>query len=381
VHPLKPNAGYRAARNTLPHAYTVIAAILLSVFASAANAQEASVCNGPDGTIYDGNCNQYLEDLYAACADPAQIRTAGQDSCVPVQEFSRPLMGCDADGCGDAHPYAGYAPYAHEKLTDTFRIEGNLGADTVVLFLQGGPSAELASDYADFLESGFLVAYVAQTNFVKPGLLDSFDMTQQQAAREQDENIELIHEAYQALRAAFPDKKISLAGHSMGAFLGAAYLARYGNPFDKVVLMAGRLDAPFSFVNRFAIGENLVYPDGIGDPDAFRDDPDNETTALIPIGTYLALDYQPNAENVMLAAIGAPRYTALLKDVDLSNLLYVYSDRDERVGALSADEIAFLESHGALVRNVGWHEVVLGHSWMLASRHYVEAIAGFLKGK
>ena len=145
--------------------------------------------------------------------------------------------------------------------------------------------------------------------------------------------------------------------------------------------MAGRIDTPLDFVDRFSIGENLVYKNGIGDQKAFIED--NDTAALLPIASYpfLALDYQPNAENVMLAAIGAPRYTELLNDTDLSNMLYVYSNRDERVGGLSDKEIGFLENHGATVRNVGWHEVVLGHSWMLAARHYVDAMTAFLKAE
>jgi hypothetical protein len=46
----------------------------------------------------------------------------------------------------------------------------------------------------------------------------------------------------------------------------------------------------------------------------------------------------------LAAGLAEKRYTELLKDVDLSNLIYLYSKKDEQVGALSEEEISFLKS-------------------------------------
>ena len=102
------------------------------------------------------------------------------------------------------------------------------------------------------------------------GVVKASDMTVEDARLEQQENLRLIHTAYTAIRARFPEKRIVLAGHSMGAFLTLGYLAENGNTFDRVVAMAGRVDLPLDFVRRFAIGQNFIF-DHVGDVSRYEE--------------------------------------------------------------------------------------------------------------
>lgn len=337
--------------------------------------ETAGTCIDSKGQVIADDCNGYIESLYAACPDPSEVQSTVNGTCVPVQEFRRPLIGCNDVDCDLAHPYAGYTPFAYEMAADIYKVEGNIGADTIVIFLQGGPEDHLLHNYGQFMERQFLVAYVGQTNFLKRGLLESYDMTVEQADREIEENIALVHATYQDLRIRFPDRRFVLMGHSMGSFLTLQYLVDHGNPFDRVVAMAGRVDAPLDFVRRFAIGQNIVY-NHIGDREEFRQE--LETYSLNDFGDYLIQGYEPNAETSILASLGLRRYSELLADVDLSNMLYLYSARDEQLGGLSVEEVTFLETSGATVGEIGWEVETLGHSRMLLVPGIMDGIIEFI---
>lgn len=331
------------------------------------------MCEADGGARQD--CNTYLEALFARCADANQIFDPSASACVPITTFKRGLMACSAPACASANPYAGYAPFSHEKPTDIFRIEGNLGSNTIIVFAQGGPAPQANLGYLEFLEGEFLVAYVAQTSMLKPTLRTSFDVSVDAAEREIAENVELIRETVLAVREAFPGKRIVLAGFSMGTFLSQAYLAKYGNDFDQVVLMAARLDAPLDFIRHWSIGQNVVFHDTGKTRAAYMRR--QEMTTLAPLGAYQVRDYQPNAVTVILAAAGAPRYTTLLKDTDLGNTLYLYSSRDEQLGGLSPAEVSFLQGRGATILDTGWDDERFGHRRMLLHPDFTKVIAAF----
>jgi hypothetical protein len=45
----------------------------------------------------------------------------------------------------------------------------------------------------------------------------------------------------------------------------------------------------------------------------------------------------------LASGLGYKRYMDLLKDTDLSNVIYVYGKTDEQVGSLSKEELEFLK--------------------------------------
>ena len=355
----------------------IIQTILLGLFMvfSQSSAVYAQSCQMPDGTQKEISCNVYLDQLYSACAAPDEIADAQSGKCVPIVAFKRPLMGCFEDQCDIATSYPGYSPLALTSDLASFKLEGYLNAETVVIFLQGGPDDSVADDYFQFLEEDALVANVLQTNVAKMGIVKASDMTVEDARLEQQENLRLIHTAYTAIRAQFPEKRIVLAGHSMGAFLTLGYLAEYGNNFDRVVAMAGRVDLPLDFVRRFAIGQNFIF-DHVGDVSRYEET--REVRGVHKFSPYLRTAYSPNAESTLLAAVGLPRYSKLLENTDLSNMLYLYSARDEQVGGLNSQEIGLLEDQGAIVEEAGWHPDILGHSIMLVDPKHLQRIREFV---
>jgi len=51
----------------------------------------------------------------------------------------------------------------------------------------------------------------------------------------------------------------------------------------------------------------------------------------------------------LAAGLGHKRYTELLANIDLSNVIYIYGKTDEQVGRLLEAEMTFLESKGTTV--------------------------------
>lgn len=132
----------------------IIQTILLGLFMvfSQSSAVYAQSCQMPDGTQKEISCNVYLDQLYSACAAPDEIADAQSGKCVPIVAFKRPLMGCFEDQCDIATSYPGYSPLALSSDLASFKLEGYLNAETIVIFLQGGPSDSTTDDYAQFLE-------------------------------------------------------------------------------------------------------------------------------------------------------------------------------------------------------------------------------------
>ena len=123
----------------------------------------------PDGTQKEISCNVYLDQLYSACAAPDEIADAQSGKCVPIVAFKRPLIGCFEAQCDIATSYPGYSPLALTSDLASFKLEGYLNAETVVIFLQGGPDDRVADDYFQFLEEDALVANVLQHQCGKNG--------------------------------------------------------------------------------------------------------------------------------------------------------------------------------------------------------------------
>ena len=46
----------------------------------------------------------------------------------------------------------------------------------------------------------------------------------------------------------------------------------------------------------------------------------------------------------LAAGLGHKRYITLLKDTNLSNVIYVYGKKDQQVGSLTTEEVDFLKS-------------------------------------
>ena len=222
-------------------------------------------------------------------------------------------------------------------------------ASIVLLGLQGGPVDYLfkKGKVPQFIElyPYFTVVHVhqAQTlpiNTEDDGLdarLLSGDeiISMEKAKRANLKSAAIIHKVAQYFKDQ--EKTVYVIGHSFGSFLLPHTLVQYGNNFDKVLITAGRIDMPLEVVSAFkdACGGGFDK-----DTQEFvPNDCDRESKGLSKTEKNIF-----KSEARLLGDSGESRYSELLKDKDLSNVMYVYGTKDESTGSLNASEVSFLKS-------------------------------------
>ena len=245
-----------------------------------------------------------------------------------------------------------------EDLTDLFEPVpgGAADADTVWLFSQGGPVPELdALDLTEFPgHESRIPANVHQVQTLNPALIEETRLDSVERVRiEMDVSVEILDRVIRHFR--FRGKKMVVYSHSFGSLIVPRYLALKGpGAADRYVIMAGRLDIEHKVwetrLGKLREGGTVTY--------AYRDD--GATLVRIDVADLPPGELGAALENGMLprsvrlasvfqGALGMHRYTRLLAGTDLSKVIYAYSTMDRGVGRLTADEVTFLESHGAEV--------------------------------
>ncbi|GFS01451.1 proline iminopeptidase [Elysia marginata] len=341
-------------------------------------------------TISETSCNQFWDQQLSAC--PAgHVYAANENQCVSVFSYKNQLIGClDTNDCNQLTPYEGFQPFEYSTYQDLVTLEGNKDSDTIVLFAQGGPSPVQETDYVDFLEEEFLVAYIAQANTVKPHILQTFNMSSDEAMLESNESIQFMRAVHLGLKQTYPNKKIVLVGHSMGAFLSMEYIKKYGfDDLHAVVPIAGRLRVPNDFLYRFALGQDINYQNAFIGPDTSQSimtkfwfyNPDAESNVVDNKAVLIKVYDPANADSKILSSLGRRNDLLDLKSTkDLSKLMYVYSDYDEKLDGLDTEEIAFIKNRGGQVLESGTNiPEVMGHSWMLYNSAIQKKIINFLR--
>lgn len=206
---------------------------------------------------------------------------------------------------------------------------GDTNATKVVLYVQGGPVFDLSTQDLDAFTNDpqFLKAYVHQAQTLNPSLKD-VDLTFDQAVAEDETSVDMLHKVIMYYKSL--NKEVYVIGHSFGAFLLPKYLDKYGNQADKMAILAGRLEMPDIVWQGFRDGTVYHFPNGVT-PEM--------TTTDAEGGIFRTV-----AARRLAAGFGMNRYTQLLSDVDLSNVIYSFSTADEPVGSLTAAEESFLTS-------------------------------------
>lgn len=226
-----------------------------------------------------------------------------------------------------------------EKLKKLGYSFGNSKSDTIVLITQGGPFPRLFTDEvkAIFKENGgidenkyfFINSHQAQT--IEPQMMLEEEMSFEQAKMLGIKTSEMLNELVSYFRSE--NKKVFIVGISYGCFAGQDYISKFGNIADGYLLMAGRLD----------IAEDVwrAYSEGI--------DAGFEEDAISTKVEQKAEDLMMINSHKIAAAYGYKRYSELLKNIDLSNVIYYHALKDLNVGKLTTDEIEFLKTKGANV--------------------------------
>lgn len=269
-----------------------------------------------------------------------------------VEQKLRPLMFVDKDG--------NYKALVVKNLTnnDDIRIEyknipeslkksgysfGNPNSDKVIIYLQGGPVNYLTTygfesrmNLSGGLdEKDFFLINLREAQTLHPEDTEKDEISWEQAKIYNDKTTETLFELISFFKTQ--KKKVYVVGASYGSFVGLKSIVKYKNIADGYLLMLGRLDMTEEVSEAYSNGYEAKF--------------DSDATTPI-IGKKHKSDYIINMRKIASAISKDEKYTELLKDIDLSNLTYIYSNIDQSVGKLTESEIAFLKSKNAEVKSV-----------------------------
>ena len=232
-----------------------------------------------------------------------------------------------------------------ENVTDLIMTNGNPDADIVWIYEQGGPVGDLYEADLDAFpnHSNYLKVYVHQVLTYNNELYNA-ELTVEHGEQETDVNSEILHKVIQHFKDQ--GKTVIVIGHSYGAFVVTDYLVNKGSDLaDKYVIMAGRLDAEQIFYEGLINKQFYYYPDYV-------------TPTLHP--STQPTNNKHRTELFLAGIIGKSRYTQELSEVDLSKVIYAFSNDDGALGRLTTSEKDFLTS-----KNVQIVEIAAGgHSAM-----------------
>lgn len=245
--------------------------------------------------------------------------------------------------------------YAKTELPkDTTKLwvaEGDSTKQIVTIFLQGGPKDELdfekrgksswryLPDYKDYYS-----IHLHQANTLnKQIFLYDCEFTMKMARAEVDNTSEILFRAIKYFKDQ--GKTVWVMGHSYGAYIIPHYLATRPSLADKYVIISGRIDDPKNVIKAHKKGYNGEYVDGVNFV--------SEETKDFRDYNRWAIKYY-TGKQLLKAAIGEVEYSKALKEVDLSNTIYIYNPTDKRVGGLTNNEISFLKNKGVQVFSTKW---------------------------
>lgn len=180
----------------------------------------------------------------------------------------------------------------------------------------------------DLNELQLVLVHQAQT--IDPERFFASDISFEEAMELDAQSVELLEAAIGHFKQR--QRRVFVVGVSFGTFVVQDMLARQATAADGYLLMVGRLDMPAEAWQIFAAGDSPGFVDG---------------TDVILRGTGVV----PRERNMARLAAGLAhnRYTDLLAEANLCDVVYVTGENDERVGRLSADGREFLEARGAEV--------------------------------
>lgn len=240
--------------------------------------------------------------------------------------------------------------------TQLWAKDGNLESDTVLIICQGGPSKALT-----FVEKGktsyryipnysnYYIAYLHQAQTLNNKMFDfNGQFTIEMAKKEVDNTSEILYRALDFFKKR--NKTLIVIGTSYGAYIIPNYLSKKPSLADKYVIIAGRIDD-----NKQMLDQHLRGFNGEFEEDGITYIPEDEDADLSEYSESENKEYQ--VRQLLKGAIGTPRYSKELTDMDLSNVIYFYASNDKNVGRLSEPEIDFLKSRNAKV-----FETNTGHS-------------------
>ncbi|PQV45236.1 hypothetical protein CLV33_1143 [Jejuia pallidilutea] len=230
-----------------------------------------------------------------------------------------------------------------ESLTKSGYSFGNPDSNIVIIYLQGGPVNYLTTYGFEALmnisggidDNNYFLVNMRESQTMYPEETEREEITWERAKKYNTETAKTLYKLISFFKSQ--NKKVYVVGGSYGSFVGLKSIADYKNIADGYLLMVGRLDMTQEVSNAYSKGLKAQF----------------EEDAITPIvGEKSDNIYTVNMRKIASALSRDEKYTELLKDTDLSNVTYIYSEIDQSVGKLTEKEIAFLKSKNAEVVNV-----------------------------
>lgn len=236
-------------------------------------------------------------------------------------------------------PLRTYTPTEIPKdSTEAFVARGNMDNKEAFIYVQGGPNYVLFSDsFNPLLEiensENLLKIYPQQSQIINTSAFAAKPtLTKEQALYELKQSVELLSRTITYFKNR--DKKVYVVCHSYGSEIGLEYLLNKVNKADKFVLMGLNLDMDLKNIDAIKKGKIIVWEDGVN---PMEQDP-------FPSFLMKTSLKEKFTNMSMLMLNGEKRFTELLSDVNLSNVIYVYGENDASVGRPKQHEIDFLKS-------------------------------------
>ncbi len=249
------------------------------------------------------------------------------------------FIGCDAD---DTDATIGIS----QEIKDLIYFKGDGNAPVVLINVQGGPDTALSTGEVDdifqtFNTTDLLAVNVHQAQTLTPSLFEGNDITLDQAINFNAESVEMLSKVIKYFKDQ--GRTVYILGISFGAFITQDLITKEGvDVADKYLIMVGRLDINDAIWQGFSEGKFGYFENGINPI----------------IDQEVGTDVTDRNLDKLTAGIAMNRYTQLLNTFeDLSKITYVYGKTDEAVGALTEEELQFLQSKNVnIIIGSGGHD-------------------------
>ncbi len=230
-----------------------------------------------------------------------------------------------------------------ESLTKSGYSFGNPDSKKVIIYLQGGPVNYLTTygfesrmNLSGGLdESEYFLINMRESQTLHPEETEKEEISWEQAKKYNETTTKTLFDLINFFKSQ--NKKVYVVGGSYGSFVGLKSIVDNKNIADGYLLMVGRLDMTQEVSNAYSKGFEAKFEEDAATP-IISEKSDNI--------------YTVNMRKIAAALSRDEKYTQLLKDTDLSNLIYIYSEIDQSVGKLTEKEIQFLKSKKADVVSV-----------------------------
>lgn len=240
--------------------------------------------------------------------------------------------------------------------TDLFEYDGNSKNDLVYIYVQGGPNWELfdrkLSPFTSMPHSGtYIRVFPYQSQILNHTILAATPpLTAEQAQLEVEISAEILYRTIEYFKIR--NKKVYVFSISHGSQIGLEMLRNHPCNFNGFALTMIRIDIEKEAIELTKNGKVPYY----------NANKELESRYLIP--SFLRFTRLCNrTENMaMLMKVSRNNYTELLKDKELSNLIYVYGKYDNKVGYPKEHELEFLKNKGVTILELDCGHDDLGKS-------------------